>query len=329
MDEIERKIRDPNVSFEEIISDPFAIKLYKFQNQTVHFYFKNHALDLIQSALSNTKTAVQNNSFTIIILGDPDILSAILRSDKFLDLALQIVDATTEEPYVLGRLSTIMLSCLQTVPDLATQSFGFIYHLLPHCSNPSVSHFFESIISDNERYLCAHKWLIDFGFVEYLFREFQKIDFEYVSTESNPYFDTIYEQVFSLYQILSKCATNPIIFPHIINQDLKGFRLIDFLAMDFRNTPVYVVNARWKSILALTTPQTAEMMSALIPNAIKFIQKDVAKLPASIVIALDFINKMMTFYPKTVKYVSSTQLNQSLLTLITQFMNSSILLNSF
>lgn len=318
------KINNPSSTFEDVVSDPIIIRLYRAQNSFVQKYFKSHSDDLLKYSLSSGNTAVENNSFVIIMGGDPDILKPILKSDQFLNLALDIVNNSDVEPFVLGRLSTIMLTSLIVVPEIAMESFGFIYHLLPHCGNPSVLNFFTTIVSNEPQLSPTQKWLIEMGFVDYLLRELTSIDYGYISTEANPFFDVTYEKVFSLYQILSKCALNPLIANELLREDL-----IEILSMDFKNPPVYVENARWKTILQLTTQQTADMMYPIVPRAINVLENDVKKLPAYMVTALEMINQMMIFMPKSAEFVFKSNMLINLMNLVNHFMNSTILLNAF
>lgn len=318
------KINNPSCSFEDVVSDPIIARLYRQPNSSVQKYFKSHSFELLKYSLSHANTAIENNSFNIIIYGDPDILMPMLKNDEFLNLALDIVNKNDVEPYVLGRLSTIMLTALLVVPELAMETFGFIYHLLPHCGNPSVLYFFITIVSNEPQFSPTQKWLLEMGFFDYLLRELNSIDYSYNSTESNVYFDETYEKVFSLYQILSKCASNPIMVPDLLREDL-----IEILSMDFKDPPVYVENARWNTILQLTTRETSEMMYPIVPRAIKAIETDVKKLPAYIVTALEMVNLMMDYSPRSSKFVFKSNMLLNLLNLVNRFMNSTILLKAF
>lgn len=324
MDDAIMKIKSPSSTFEDVVSDPIVIRLYRSQNSYVQKYFKSHSIELLKYTLSSGNTAAENNSFMITMSGDPDILTPILKSDNFLNMALDIVNNNKIEPFVLGRLSTVMLTALLVVPELAMDSFGFIYHLLPHCGNPSVLNFFVTIVSNEPQLSPTQKWLIDMGFVDYLLRELNSIDYSHISEEKNPYFDVIFEKVFSLYQILSKCALNPLMFNELLREDL-----IDSLSMNFKKPPIYVENARWKTILQLTTQQTSSMMFPIIPRAINVLENDVKKLPAYMVTAIEMINQMMIFSPESVDFVIKSNTLLNLMNLVNHFMNSTILLNAF
>lgn len=324
MDNVILKINNPSYSFEDVVSDPIIVRLYRTQNSYIQKYFKSHSMELLKYSLSSENTAVENNSFTIITCGDPDIYKSILKSDQFLNLALDIVNNSSIEPFVLGRLSTFMHIALIIAPDLAMESFGFIYHLLPHCGNPSVLNFFITIVSNEPQLSPTQKWLIEMGFVDYLLRELNSIDYAYTSTEPNAFFDVTYEKVFSLYQIISKCASNPLIANEFLREDL-----IEILSMNFKNPPIYVENARWKAILQLTTQKTADMMYPIVPQAIKVLEDDVKKLPAYMVTAIEMINQMMVFLPKSAEFVFKSNMLLNLMNLINHFMNSTILLDAF
>ncbi|OHS98342.1 hypothetical protein TRFO_08922 [Tritrichomonas foetus] len=323
MEDVLQKLEDPSL-FEEVISSPYTIRMFRFQNAQVLNYLANHSHDLLKNALSNTKTVAGNNSFQVIIQGDPSILGAVLNDELFLNAALEIVNDKESEPFVLGRLSTITLVALQTIPEKATQSCVFIYRLLPHCANPSVFHLFESIVTDDPRFAYTHKWLIEFGFIDYLFRTLETIDFGYISEEENPYFDPVFDEVFSLYQIISRCAQNQTLFPSLIRQDI-----IDILSMTFRFPPVFVENARWRAIRAMTIKETAPMMIAIIPSAIHVLAREFKKLPAYVISALEMINQMCVFTPVAFDFVIHSCTLQNLLNLVSTFPNSTILLNSF
>ena len=82
MDDAIMKIKSPSSTFEDVVSDPIVIRLYRSQNSYVQKYFKSHSIELLKYTLSSGNTAAENNSFMITMSGDPDILTPILKSDK-------------------------------------------------------------------------------------------------------------------------------------------------------------------------------------------------------------------------------------------------------
>ena len=327
LNDVPSLLSDPTVTFNEIVSNPIITRLIRLDRIPVCDYFIHHSHDLLINALSDTKSIAEVNSYQIIIKGNPDILTNIMTDDEFLNRALDIVNdnnVARDLPFLLGRLSTIALVALAVVPQVASQSCGFIYHLLQYCDNPSVFDFFESIITDDEKYNYTHKWLYDLGFVDYLFRELGKIDFGFIVKDENPYFVPMFEKASCLYQLISKCAKNHILFPSLIRKDL-----IDALSMTFRYPPTFVENARWDAITSLVTRKTAKLMNPIVPSAILIITKPYEKLPAYLISALEIVTRIMIYDQSIFDFVVESKILQNLLNLVIQFSNSTILLDSF
>ena len=62
------KINNPSSTFEDVVSDPIIIRLYRAQNSFIQKYFKSHSDDLLKYSLSSGNTAVENNSFVNLTL---------------------------------------------------------------------------------------------------------------------------------------------------------------------------------------------------------------------------------------------------------------------
>lgn len=323
MSDILSKIDDPTYSFHDIITDPQIVKLYK-TNDSVYSYFKSHYFKLLDYSLGTHNATYGLNSYEILICGDTDILEPILKSEIFLSRAIEIINNEKSDSFLIGRLSHIMQTSFLFLPELSINTFSFIFQLLQFTSNSSVLDLFSTILSNEENFSIVHNWLIKIGFIDHIISKLNSFDYDYVSNEQNQYFDIVYEKIFGLYFILRKSSLSSIFSVHLYRKEV-----IQTLSKTFVNHPLYIENARWQTILALTTKKSSKLLLPILHDAIELIRKDVEILSAYVVFAIEMISQMMEFSIKAADVVFESKIHNKILNLVIKFCNCTELLKSY
>lgn len=323
MNGISLKIDDPTYPFHDIITYPQIVKLYK-TNDSVYSYFKSHYFKLLDYALGPHNASYGLNSYEILICGDTDILEPILKSEIFVSRVIEIINKEKKESFLIGRLSSIIQTSFLFLPELSINTFGFIFQLLQFTSNTSVLDLFSNILSKEENFSIVQNWLIKIGFIDQIINELKSIDYNYVSNEQNQYYDVVYEKVFGLYFILRESSLSSIFSDLLYRKDV-----IQILTKTFANHPLYIENARWQTILALTKKKTSKLLLPILPDAIELIRKDVDILPAYIVFVIEIISQMMEFSIKAADIVFEAKIHNEILNIVRKFCNCTELLKSF
>ena len=79
-------------------------------------FLLSHADEMLAMVFSQDKSIEASRAYSILVLGDPAISSEILKDDKFRNHALEALVQPDVPGYVLGRLSSLTLTLLQTLP---------------------------------------------------------------------------------------------------------------------------------------------------------------------------------------------------------------------
>ena len=317
-------LSSPNPSLKSILGCQSVTKFARQKNEKLMNFLLGHVDEMLKMVFSEDKSIEASRAYSLLSLGDISISRACLSDDKFRNYALESLVGQDVPSYILGRLSSLTLSLLQTIPDEAVENCGFIYHLLKHCNNPSVFNFFTTIVSDDEKYEKTQKWLKDFGFCEYILRELQSMDFAYEAKTNNPYLDPVYDLAHCLYQLIAKCAANK-----ILEKDFKSTNVVQVLSKEIKDAPVYVRNSQWAAITACVCSDNVVECLKLVPEALQLITEPFEHLKSFRVSALEFLTQMMTLAPLAYELLLNSSILQSMCTVLVQFPNSSILQGAF
>ena len=173
-------LTEPTAPLKEILALPYIARSARIGFPQLIDFLALHSRELLQLAFTTTPPGgnlnVSNNAYAILLMGDPKILTPILQDFSFRDVATELLSDKNASPIMIGRLASITLNCLSNVNEIAIDSCGFIYKFLHHCGNPSVFNFFITIC-DDARVTPTQTWLNQMGFHEFVFREFNSIDF--------------------------------------------------------------------------------------------------------------------------------------------------------
>ncbi|OHT16859.1 hypothetical protein TRFO_41522 [Tritrichomonas foetus] len=323
--ELKALVSDESTPLMTVLSLPYIMKSARCGFDRVSIFFSKHSEELLDLTFSDeADKVISSNSFSILMIGDERILMPLFDNGLFLDIAAKILTTPNVPASKIGRLVSLMQVCFSTLQGGATESCGFIYRLLPFCGNPSVFNFFGSICGEEENFESTQHWLNEIGFAEYIFLEFENVDFSYVSKEENVFKDPVFNLYLCLYQLISKCCENEI----LKNSFLKK-KLVTILKHDFDNPPDFLKTARWNAIKAATCKDLALPLLIIIPDALEVLTENFTKLKSYHVSALEFITKMMILENATYDLLIKSSMPQLLITLVVNFEYSTILHSAF
>ncbi|KAH0786607.1 hypothetical protein GPJ56_009509 [Histomonas meleagridis] len=323
--ELQEMVSDTSTDIHDVLSLGYISKSARIGFSSVIDYLVAHSHDILNYAFKDEKSVVSTNAYAILSLGNPQILKPILDDSSFQNTALEILSKESVPQFTIGRLSSLTLTLLTNLPEQATESCGFIYHLLKYCENPGVFNFFETICSADPKYELTQKWLNEMGFSEYLLRELDKIDFSYESQEANKYKDSIYIRCLCFYKLIGKCCDNPIMV-----ESFQSEHVVDSLSQAFPNEPSFIRSARWDSISAITSQKTAVfLLKKLFQTAVDILMEQFDRLLAYRVSALTFITKMLTIAPLSFELLLQSSMPQLLIHIVVQFPYSTFLHSAF
>ena len=327
--QLKAMLTEPTAPLNEVLALPYIARSARIGFPQLIDFLALHSSELLRLAFSTTPPGgnlnVSNNAYAILLMGDPKILTPILQDFSFRDVATELLSDKNASPIMIGRLASITLNCLSNVNEVAIEACGFIYKFLPHCGNPSVFNFFITICGDDPRVSPTQIWLNQMGFSEFVFREFNNIDFNYSPTDQkNIWKDPVFVYYLCLYQLVTRCCENQIMQNHFRTPEL-----VNILQKDIVNAPDYLQSARWSAITAATCKEIAVPLLKMIPSALKLLTDPFKSLRSYRVSALDFISNMMTLAPLTFDLLLQSSMPQMLINLVFTFPNSTILHMSF
>lgn len=253
------------------------------------------------------------------------LMHSILSDSKLNFKATEILSNKTVSDTVIARLSTLTLSAMTTCPEEAPAECGFIYRLLPYVSNHSVFNMYMSLLGECDKLEVAQRWLVNFGFVEYILRELDTTDYGHaMDTTQDLYYDPVFYQTNCLYLMICRCAQHPIFGP-----ETKTKKTITSMEKRFAAAPPYVWNSYWKALCALCDQTTAEDMTSFRELALAAVQEENAKLYEYQVCAILFLEKLIRLVPRVAGELLQSSVSVWLIQLLLKFPNSSILHSAF
>lgn len=243
-----------------------------------NFSFCNHMKDLLSITLSPNKAFENTAAVNVFAIGDPDISRSCINAG-FSDIASQLlVDPSTPDG-VIGKIVCIATSILCSFPQESSEHLSFIYSLLSHISNPSVSSFFKFVFCSSGEMCVFHEWLAQMGFPEMINRKLSG------STDDNLSF-----QLFDLIGESAQCES-------LYRQYLVPETLLNFMKPPTDpSTAIFYENSRWKAINVICRKDSAEILKPLVGEALKILcVSRVESLHLYHSCAIDFLSKMISF----------------------------------
>lgn len=340
--ELKTLVSNKDTPLEDVLSLPYFSKSSRLKFPPVTKYLAQHSEDLLQLAFSDENSAMSASAYSVLLTGEPEILQPLFTNGWLLTTAIDLLGNKDTKDYLIGRLASVTLVCLGALDENIFDQCTFIFNFLPHCNNASAFNLLTSICDDCENYAKLQEWLVKLHFYEYVFAEFDTIDYTYQfqknitdNIDTTMYKDPVASKCLCLYNLLACCCHNKILKEGFLND-----KLIDILIKKFQNQskdesdqckpPDFIRTARWKAIAAATHKVISEKLANILPEAINLLSEDFEKLRPYRVLALDFISKMLLLQPKVTCYLlKDSSMAQTLILLIMNFPNSSIFHQSF
>lgn len=309
---------------EDILDSPLVNILLKSEDKALIKYFEFHIKEVLDIALSGEKSLLSVKCYQALLVGVKCHVLSLLNDEYFRDKCLDILSQKDIPPPLLGRLVGITSCFINVVPDSIGKNCGFLYQLLKYCDNSSVFNFFLTICSECERIVPFQQWLIDFGLCDYVLREIRSIDVNYQSECLNIYTDPVFLKLLCLYNIILNSSKNTVLKDTYVTKEVTEVSIIQF-----KNAPIYIINAQWEVINSLICQKTAIHLLCMINPAIDNIKDNYDKLSSFRVSSIEFLTKMMKLSSLTFDLLIQSSIIQILCEKIVKFPNSSILHGAF
>lgn len=340
--ELRTLVANKNTPLEDVLSLPYFPKSSRLGFSPVTKYLSNHSEELLQLAFRDDNSALSATAYSCLLTGEPEILMPLFTNGWLLTVAVDLLGNHQTKDYLIGRLASVTLVCFGVLDESILNQCTFIFNFLPHCNNPSAFNLLTSICSENESYVKLQEWLSDLHFFEYVFAEFDTIDYTYQfnknttdNIDTTMYKDPVASKCLCLYNLLSCCCESNILKKGFLNDKLIEILLRKF-NYDSNNEkqtlkpPDFIRTARWKAITSATQKKISSKMIEFLSEAIDLLTEDFQKLRPYRVSALDFITKMLSLEPSsTTTLLMSSSVPQTLILIIMKFPNSSFFLSSF
>lgn len=333
--ELKTLVSNKNTPLEDVLSLPYFSKSSRLGFTPVTKYLAQHSEELLKLAFTDDNSSLSASAYSVLLTGEPEVLKPLFTNGWLLTTAVDLLGNKKTKDYLIGRLASVTLVCIGALDESILDQCTFIFNFLPHCNNASAFNLLTSICDDVESYTKLQEWLNKLHFFEYVFAEFDTIDFSYQfqknitdNIDTTMYKDPVASKCLCLYNLLGCCCQNK-----ILQKSFLKDKLIEILLRRFTSkskTPDFIRTARWKTITSATHDKISKELVKLLPEAISLLTEDFAILRSYRVSALDFISKMLTLQPsKTYDLLMNSSVPQTLILLIMKFPNSSIFHSSF
>jgi hypothetical protein len=317
-------LEDSTTTLPSVLELPYITQLARIGLPTLRSFIEPYSKELLQYAFSPEDARHSTPAFKLLTCGHPEYLRPLLESGMYLNYATETLITPGVSPVLIGRLSSLTVVALLNLPEVACDCCGFIYRLLPFCEIPTVFNLFETLTGEDSRIAQAQKWLLDFGFCEYIPREIGNVDFAHVPADGNVFKDPVYNKACYLFQLVSRGSKNA-----ILGVELRTPAVVECLQKQFPNIPDFVQNARWDAIHSQVSEATAAGCEVFVGEAIALLSYHFTHLKKYHVTALSFLTKIMDLLPTVVRTIQNSTLPLMLVSLTIQFPNSTILHNAF
>jgi hypothetical protein len=217
---------------------------------------------------------------------------------------------------IISRLALLTTAAFSACPDAAIETCWFLDSLLPHVDEPTVFGLFETLCADHVKSKSVQKWLVQYGLPVEIGRVLEETDYG----AAGQYGDPELERVYACYRLVCISCMNRELAP-----SFQMLPMLTALSKGFVDPPDYVAGARWRAIKAVCTAKTVTSMSGLIAVAVSTVLSG-QKLPTqNLVGALKFVSHALTFSEDCLRWVDVNHLFESVLGILKQFVNASIL----
>ena len=318
--ELQSMVNEPTTPVSAVLALPYICQSARVGFPRLIEYFASNAAELIRIAFSEEDDKLSKTAYTILLSGDPKIIDPILSNYLLTNTATELLTNADSNSIMIGRLSSLTQAFLYNLNNENKGSFGYIFRLLPHCGNPSVFNLFCTICGDDPKFETTQQMLDEMGFSDFVFREFDNMDVNYKSQAEIVWKDPVFVRFLCLYQLITKCCTNP-----ILQKRFRTPQLVELLSKEFVDAPDYLKSAKWEAINAATCPEIAVQLLNLIDNALQLLSENFEHLRAFRVSALSFITNMMRIAPLTYDLMLKSVMPQMLINLVVSFPNSTLL----
>lgn len=278
--------------------------------------------EILNLLLSDEVSVAVANSISVVKANIKELLLKILRDPDFLTLACEILSGDDVGQDRVGRLATLACSLFCTLPKETRECCVLISHFLRYCSNATVFSFLSSILSSGISTASVQKWLLEFGFILHIKREFEFLDYDHKAVES-AFTDPLFVKVSCLYKLLSIASSNSIFYRSLLDEEL-----IKYILKEFKHMPPFLISDQWDLIIKLISPVSYSLLSSLIERTVRLLKIPTTKLYSYHVSCIDYYTLLINIELNFAVHIT-TDLLDTIIDLLKRFPGSSILHTSF
>lgn len=205
--ELINKVLHEQVLFEEMLGRKDAVSLVKQENPIFIQIIQTQINWVLIALFSNPKRERSINVSKIISFENYKIANAIASTPFFRELAFNILTSENVDSSFLTKICSVNSIILaKAQPEFFLSSIS-ILSLLSFSDETGPYYFFQSLFSETEKYSRCYSWIIEIGFINFLYGEMKKTPKDslfqiFCFLLSNPYFISAI-QISDFYEIVT------------------------------------------------------------------------------------------------------------------------------
>lgn len=245
-------------------------------------------------------------AFYVLQQGVAPMIDAMLQGHKLQRIAQTLINSEKSPQICIARLASLTSVIVTNRPDAIISSCGYMFQFLAFINISGVYDFFEQVISNLPQYQAVQDFLIGSNFISILLQEIK------LATSDSPKLRNIYR----LFRASRKSDT--------FKQLFLDSRVIAILS----SKKTIFENEKWEAIVSLYCEEKKDPFRALFQHAINIVKMIEPDMPRYRVAALNYLTKVTLHDPDMHQFIKMSNLNSTLMRLMLQFPNHSVMVNA-
>lgn len=314
------------VPFADVIEHPGLPRLFQTEPPALIAYLVNRMNLLIDACFhGDDQNIACSNAYLILSSQNTRIMSAFLESDTFQMIGAELFMPEELNYSKVGRFVGILSGIVDQKPEEIIDHCGFLPRMVHHCYFPVVSSFLVKLCKDDPRLKNVHKYLINFGFHEMLYRELKSFQHVEYATEIEYYQSKGVYRIATIFKIISYAVS--------LKTMMKYFKTSTFLTeceTIFHPNEHMIETEKWKLILALADENYASTLLNFLYAAVELLKQAVdGKFHMCHYYALLYLSQMLRFSSETPEVLIAFGFVPVLFKLVFNFQNNNYFVEAF
>ncbi|OHS93797.1 hypothetical protein TRFO_02307 [Tritrichomonas foetus] len=310
-DRLEKLLSQDSSYFEEVLNEPIVFKALKNNSKEARHYFSHHLPRLLRIAFREDTHPTTITAFKLLKLGN---IPNLVKSSFFSGFAVKILSKDEIKPMIIGRLSDISLSILQSGNSDILRYCGFILLILKYADNANVYNLFSSILANDEKLKSVQDWLFDIGF----FTDVSEMLKEALLQNYSENYSNDHEKLINLLRIASDSLSNSRIRDRVLSGP------IPLAFQNYRSFPTFISNFYWETLNQLFDKKAPKTLEAFAKAAQDLLVTPTHQIHIYHANSVKFLTNFIKVRPDLI----NDELIKSVLGLMIQFETSSCFLNA-